>query len=299
MEKRVPDWLLERFALGELPPDELAAVRRRLDAEEGGRERLAALERSNHEILGTYDAATIAASIRRRTDGAEALSLGHQAESGVDPAKGADPAPSRPWPSIVPASRAPVGADGGWWRKLAVGGGFAIPVAAAILLVAVLPQGELATDPVLSELEETRLKGLRPQLLVHRRGAEAPERLGDGSEVRAHELLQLSYVAAGEGYGVVLSLDGAGAVTLHHPLAGGLASPLQREGAVPLPNAYELDDAPGFERFILISSKEPFPVQEALDAARRLAGSPAAAAHDPLPLPGDREQTSLTLRKPR
>ncbi|RKH16442.1 ActD-like protein, partial [Corallococcus sp. CA047B] len=41
---RTPDWLLERIALGELPPDELAAARARLDQEPDGPSRLAALE---------------------------------------------------------------------------------------------------------------------------------------------------------------------------------------------------------------------------------------------------------------
>jgi len=70
--ERVPDWLLERFALGELPPERLDAVRARLEAEPGGLERLDALRASNAEILRTLPPRVAAAGIRERLDRARA-----------------------------------------------------------------------------------------------------------------------------------------------------------------------------------------------------------------------------------
>lgn len=49
--RRVPDVLVERLHLGELPEHTAADVRRRLAAEPGGLERLAALEQSDRELL--------------------------------------------------------------------------------------------------------------------------------------------------------------------------------------------------------------------------------------------------------
>ncbi|MFP2931254.1 ActD-like protein, partial [Pyxidicoccus sp. 3LG] len=48
---RTPEWLLERIALGELPPEELAAARARLAQEPDGPSRLAALEADSRATL--------------------------------------------------------------------------------------------------------------------------------------------------------------------------------------------------------------------------------------------------------
>jgi hypothetical protein len=70
-------------------------------------------------------------------------------------------------------------------------------------------------------------------------------------------------------------------------------------GEVRLPSAYELDDAPGFERFFLIASDRPFEVAPVLEAARALAAQPVAARRASLPLAPGLRQTSLALDKPQ
>ena len=62
----VPDWLLERYALGELPADRAADVKRRLETEPGGAERLAALQRSNEEILLQHPPRAVVPAIERK-----------------------------------------------------------------------------------------------------------------------------------------------------------------------------------------------------------------------------------------
>ena len=100
-------------------------------------------------------------------------------------------------------------------------------------------------------------------------------------------------------YGVLLSIDGAGRVTQHLPEPGAsAASTLHAPSEIRLPSAYELDDAPGFERFLLITSTQPFPVAAALDAARSLAGQGQSARTAPLPLPPAFHQTSVLLGRP-
>jgi hypothetical protein len=76
--------------------------------------------------------------------------------------------------------------------------------------------------------------------------------------VRAGDLLQLAYVAAGQRFGVVASVDGRGAVTLHLPEAAGPAAVLDERGETALPHAFELDDTPGVERFVFVTSGAPF-----------------------------------------
>src|SRR6187455_749140 len=66
-QKKTPDWMIERLALGELDAETANAVRAQLAAE--GRspdEVLAALGTSNREILAAHPAPAVAAEVRRR-----------------------------------------------------------------------------------------------------------------------------------------------------------------------------------------------------------------------------------------
>lgn len=114
-------------------------------------------------------------------------------------------------------------------------------------------------DPY-QEPGEIRSKG-DPRLLVHLQTADGPVELSDQSEAAAGDLLQLSYLAAQKRFGVVLSVDGRGAITQHFPEAGSRSAALQREGKAALPSSYELDDAPEFERFYFVSAQTSFEVE--------------------------------------
>jgi hypothetical protein len=137
----------------------------------------------------------------------------------------------------------------------------------------------------------TRVKGVRPYLILYRKAGDV-QQLAPGAMVRRSDLLQVAYQAAGRRYGVIVSIDGAGAVTRHLPTAGEAAPALQAGGPVPLAGSYELDDAPGFERFVLVTADAPFAVEDVIAAARRQPGPEAR-----LDLPDAMDQFSLVLRK--
>jgi anti-sigma factor RsiW len=139
----------------------------------------------------------------------------------------------------------------------------------------------------------TRVKGLTPQVVLYRRAAAGIERLPTGSVARERDLLQIAYQAAGRRHGVIVSIDGRGTVTRHLPATGPSAAPLTAGAAVPLQEAYELDDAPGFERFYLVAADEPFAVEVVVDAIRR------AGADGRLDLPAAMDQSSVVLEKER
>ncbi|PTL75921.1 ActD protein [Vitiosangium sp. GDMCC 1.1324] len=268
MSQRTPDWLLERIALGELPPEELAAARARLAEEPGGLERLARLESDDGATLAKLPPSQVAAEIARRR-------------------------------RVLEASRS-VRADTlsrRWLPAVALG----VPVVVGLALLMVLSLHELPEEEARPQqvalLDTTRTKGLEPKLLVHRQTqGGAPEPLVDSARARQGDVLQLSYVSAGRRYGAVLSVDGRGSVTLHFPesLTGSLEL---KGGTVSLPSAYELDDAPAFERFFFVTSDAPFDVNALMDAARQLAQDPGSARNQPLPLPEQLSQTSVTLEK--
>jgi hypothetical protein len=168
----------------------------------------------------------------------------------------------------------------------------ALASAAAMLLVAT----RLAAPDLFVSDDGTRMKG-DARLTIHRQGVGADtEPLADGARARPGDVVQLAYVAAGRRYGVVLSVDGRGIVTQHLPEAGGDAVPLQGGGAVALPHAYALDDAPAFERFFLVTSDGPFRAAPALDAARALVAA-GRARTGPLDLPPGLSAASFLLEK--
>jgi hypothetical protein len=276
--KKVPVWLLERAAHGELAAPEVDELKARLAAEGRSLEaELAALAASNQEIHSSLDKDQSLAEIRRRA--------------------------ARP----AETQRRSLNF---WITPLALAGSLGI----GLLLLrpghggAPLPHDvATAESPSAAGQPTERSKGSKvpgaPQLWVYRQrtvaNSQQPERLSNGARAARGDLLQLSYAVGRDGhYGVLLSIDGAGRVTQHLPEPGaGTAVPLRSPDEITLPSAYELDDAPGFERFLLITSTQPFSVASALDAARALVGQGQGARTAPLPLSPDFHQTSVLLQK--
>lgn len=267
--KKTPSWLIERAAQGELDSAEMAELRSRLLAE--GRsldDELEKLRQSNHQILKQLPREMMGAAIRRRAVEAQR----------------------------VHGSRLSM-----LFRPLAAAGALGLIVLVARGL------GDHGIDgPLLEQSsEKTTIKGdeaRSPRLLVYRQrpgGGRDSELLFDGARGGRGDLLQLAYDKAPEGlFGVLVSLDGAGKVTQHLPEEGARqALPLIAFRELRLPSAYELDDAPGFERFVLVTASQPFAVTIAFDAAHALARRGAAARTQPLPLAPSFFQTSVLLNK--
>ena len=256
-EPRVPDIVLERFRLNELPRAESQRLNDRLRHDESLRQRLQALERSDEDIHRLHPPEVFAAGIRRRLDVTTAT-------------------PPRRVPS--------------WALPAAI-------AAVTVVLIVAMPRigpfgvGSTATDP-----DGDRIKGLLPGLAVYRKTAEGSETLADGAVAHTGDLIRIGYHAAGRQYGVIVSIDGRGGVTLHLPPDGDRAATLDREATVLLDQAYELDDAPRWERFYFVTSDAPFATALVLDAARR-AASPQGQPPRELALPRGLEQSTFSLQK--
>lgn len=163
--------------------------------------------------------------------------------------------------------------------------------AAAIAGVAVVAPRD-STPPEIADI--TRAKGGTSGLLVYRNaGGAGAERLRSGSVARHQDLVQLAYQVAGRRHGVIVSVDGAGVVTRHLPATGTSSVLLEAGAQVPLPDAYQLDDSPGYERFILVTSDQPFAVAVVIEAARAATGG----LDGRLALRAGMEQSSFVLRK--
>ncbi|MCB9689675.1 MAG: hypothetical protein H6738_21625 [Alphaproteobacteria bacterium] len=170
-------------------------------------------------------------------------------------------------------------------RTRAIGGAAVVVALAAGLFLAFR-----ATPPSAPEIAEvTRVKG-DPALLVFREGREAAP-LTSGAVAAPGDRVQLAFEPAGHPYGVLLSVDGRGSVTLHHPRAG--RDTRLGGGTVLLDRSFELDDAPTFERFVLVLGDAPLDVDAVVAAASDLP-DPMRSSLD---LPDDAEQIDFLLRK--
>jgi hypothetical protein len=146
-------------------------------------------------------------------------------------------------------------------------------------------------------LESTTAKGpLAPKLRVYRQEAKGVERLGAGAVARSGDVIQLGVLPNDATHGMVLSIDGRGTVTVHLP-PGGQGSTELGKGEIQLPRGYELDDAPEYERFFLVSTNHgAVDVEGITRLAQRLARSGDARTR-PLALTSPYDQTTFLLRK--
>jgi hypothetical protein len=98
-----------------------------------------------------------------------------------------------------------------------------------------------------------------------------PDILSDQAVLTEGDTVQLAYtIPAGEHYGVIFSIDGRSEVTMHYPYRRGQSSILVSGRKTFLDEAYTLDDAPDYEVFVMVISGEPLDTDAVLREARRI-----------------------------
>jgi len=159
---------------------------------------------------------------------------------------------------------------------------------------------------------DDRMKGLSAgensaELSVYLKGGAAGKdiKLPDQAGIQAGNTIQLAYRvqpnASGERYGVIFSIDGRSSVTMHYPYSMGQSTQLVAGKAVPLDEAYTLDDAPDYEIFFFVVADKPLEVSRVFDTAQQLAvqitGKGQEALRRGTAAFNGYELTVLTLRK--
>lgn len=263
-KETISEYYLERYVLGELPDEDAEEIQRLTSSNPELQAALENLESSNQDILTLYPPLTVKASLLTRLN-------------------------DRP-NKIFPLK-----------RILTISSA----VAAFLILILVLPLFKqrpriIYPDP---EHDVTLVKGIPPvdlsltQLLVYRKIHDKVEILADGEKASEGDLLQLAYVTTEDSYGVILSIDGRGTVTLHFPESKGKSTKLELSKQFLLPNAIELDDAPNFERFFFLTSEYPIDVDGVLREAQDLANNPERVQQKNLDLPESFKQYSVLILK--
>jgi hypothetical protein len=263
-KEAISEYYLERYALGELPEEEEEEIRQWTSSMPEIQAALEEIRSSNREILSLYPPQTVKASISTWQD-------------------------DRP-KELFPKK-----------RILAI----SAAVSAFLILLLVLPLLKQKPPIVYPDLEQdnTTVKGIptvdlsKTQLLVYRKIQDQVEMMSDGEYARMGDLLQLAYVAVEDPYGIILSIDGRGVITLHLPDSEQKSTKLEGKKQFFLPNAIELDDAPDFERFFFLTSKSPIDVEEVLQEAQDLAKNPDLVQCNDLDLPLSFNQYSVLILK--
>ena len=148
---------------------------------------------------------------------------------------------------------------------------FVTYAAAAVLLAAiVIPAGLKNSKVAAANAPTERVKGNAlapaskdPQLKLYRQKGREIQALNDGDFARSGDIIQITYNAGSDEYGVIFSVDGNGNITRHFPENSWQAAHLeQRNDETPLDFSYELDNAPDFECFVLVTSKKQFSLED-------------------------------------
>jgi hypothetical protein len=252
--KRVSMLMLERYHLGEIGPEEREQIEAALRSGDSGlRDRLSGLNASDEELRSRHPAESL-------------------------------PRLNRLIRREVPARR-----RGPFPKKTAL----AALTAAALFLCVLFPAlyfhpGEESPGAVSAAGGADRLKGTdmlkEPELFVYlkdefQESRFSEQELKDETLLREGNTVQLAYaVPAGEArYGVIFSIDGRSAVTLHYPYREGQSALLTAGKKTFLREAYTLDDAPEMELFFMVLSDKALDPAEILEAAGDLARNPRAA----------------------
>ena len=246
----IPDWKLERFLTGDLPEEEMNKLRE-LEANDAVfANRVKMLREDNKAILSKLPFEALAANLGTVTEAA-----GSAANAAEYAAKNA------PRFTLV---------------KFAAAAMFVFAVA----LVAFFAQSETSvmnervgsdvaavngsqnTQVALAENEsDTRIKGLDARMEVWKKMPAGIVQLNDLDSVGEGDEIQLRYAVPEKCFGLLFSMDGNGALTLH--MGDGVKAIELAPGKMnSLPFAYKLDDAPYFEKFFFVTSPKEFAVEE-------------------------------------
>jgi len=269
----VPDWKLERYLLGELPARELEGIRTLEDMRGGVWERLETLRAENAAVLRRYPPDATG----RKIETASSVD-----RNGVLKWRSAV---RRYEPLSVKKRSVPL---------------WAVPAMLCVITLLIIPlrlifptaQSNAGGAQYQDGVWEDRVKGTgtaAQSIEVWRKNGAEAERLSQNTVARGGDVVQLRYTVPESCYGTLVSIDGRGVLTVHLSGESGKAAPLTPGRPIALSSSYQLDDAPLFETFYLVTDKNNFDVesvkQSLLDKSKKQN------------LSKDRSITAFTLRK--
>ena len=256
----IPDWKLERFLTGDLPDEEMNMLRELEATDVVFANRVKMLREDNKAILNKLPFETLAGKLAGIADAAENA----DAAGTANVAGCANAAKNVLNISFVKFAAAAVLVLAVALvafmvqRETVVAGGNAAGKGDDVAAV----NGSQITQVAFAETQsDTRIKGLDARMEVWKKTDAGIVQLQDLDEVREGDEIQLRYAVPEKCFGLLFSMDGNGALTLH--MGDGVKAIELTPGKMnSLPFAYKLDDAPYFEKFFFVTSPKEFAVEE-------------------------------------
>ena len=256
----IPDWKLERFLTGDLPDEEMNMLRELEATDVVFANRVKMLREDNKAILNKLPFETLAGKLAGIADAAENA----DAAGTANVAGCANAAKNVLNISFVKFAAAAVLVLAVALvafmvqRETVVAGGNAAGNGDDVAAV----NGSQITQVAFAETQsDTRIKGLDARMEVWKKTDAGIVQLQDLDEVREGDEIQLRYAVPEKCFGLLFSMDGNGALTLH--MGDGVKAIELTPGKMnSLPFAYKLDDAPYFEKFFFVTSPKEFVVEE-------------------------------------
>ncbi len=229
--RKIHDFDLEQYLLNELPAQQMKIIELRLSTDTNLKQRLEALKSDNALFQTEFNAEEEIAGIKRKVHLEEVISGAKIKRMFSLPKRYV----------FAPAA------------------GLAL-----ILVLALIPYFNRQFSAPVQQVASIRTKGITSKLFVYVKRDGKIAELHHGDKAHEGELLQLQYSNFEYKYGMIFSIDGNGATTLHLPERQGHAATMDTNAKVSVPHSYELDNAPQFERFYFVVSKQPFQTGDVL-----------------------------------
>ncbi len=241
----VSDFKMEQYLIGALPEKEMKELRDREASDEIFAARVRELREQNKKILAANPFENLVRDLDR-----------------IDAANG-----SVPTAAAVGATEARALISRFNVLRIAAALVVALGIVSAVFVggkESVIKSSETVSSAGLdvamaTENSDTRIKGLEARMEVWKKSENGIIQLEDMSTAKEGDEIQLRYSVPEKCFGMIFSMDGNGALTVHMG-NDNKAIALEPGKMVSLPYAYKLDDAPHFEKFFLLTSEKEFAV---------------------------------------
>ena len=233
----IPDWKLERYLTGDLPESDMREIREMEAADEIFANRVKMLREDSEAILRKlpYD------RLAERLDslpGRDTYGHGKPVNFGIVKFAAAA-ALVLAVVTVALFSQRSISQEGG--TVLANRADDAQPMEVAMV----------------DQSDDVRIKGLSARMEVWKKTGDSAVQMENLGEAREGDEIQLRYAVAEKCYGLLFSMDGNGTITMHMGQEN-RAVELEPGKMTTLPFAYKLDNAPKFEKFFFLTSKNEF-----------------------------------------
>ena len=238
----IPDWKLERYLTGDLPESDMREIREMEAADEIFANRVKMLREDNAAILKKLPFEKLSEKIAMMP-GRSNAGAGNTVRVNFKLVKlAAAAALVLAVVTVALFSQRSISQEGG----TVLANNASNADGSQVMEVAMVDQND-----------DVRIKGQSARMEVWKKTGDSAVQMENLGEAREGDEIQLRYAVAEKCFGLLFSMDGNGTITMHMGHEN-RAVELEPGKMTTLPFAYKLDNAPKFEKFFFLTSKDEF-----------------------------------------